>query len=444
MSEPLCRLSVRAGGAPAGTVDLALPRKTHVGLLMPAIVDIVHRGANPPTDVRRWRLSRVGGHAVDEWKTLEDNDVRDGELLLLTTADVPEPEWVIDDPCHAVASVADGGNDVATRLAATATCLVAAASSATALAWSGVTTHAIGHLISGVMMAAAAAAGAIVARRTHSHPLPCLTLSVVAVAFSAASGFLAVPAGPSAANFLLAAVAAFSMSILLLRLGRCGTAWLTALATFTAVASAALAVGVVWTLPTAAIGAVLVTASLVMLSCAARLTIAVRGLEPAMPTIDDSAEHDLDQARVASAHRSLTGMVVGSSAAASLGAVLASADGWPRGVIFTAVVGLILLLRARTYIDAARRIASAAGGVTALMSSFAAAVVSTPGQGNWISALAVFAGVGALGSAFGNVTISPVLRRGVDVAEYLALAALVPLACWVVDLYGLVRAANLT
>jgi type VII secretion integral membrane protein EccD len=181
-----------------------------------------------------------------------------------------------------------------------------------------------------------------------------------------------------------------------------------------------------------------------MLSCAARLTIAVRGLEPAMPTIDDSAEHDLDQARVASAHRSLTGMVVGSSAAASLGAVLASADGWPRGVIFTAVVGLILLLRARTYIDAARRIASAAGGVTALMSSFAAAVVSTPGQGNWISALAVFAGVGALGSAFGNVTISPVLRRGVDVAEYLALAALVPLACWVVDLYGLVRAANLT
>jgi len=104
----------------------------------------------------------------------------------------------------------------------------------------------------------------------------------------------------------------------------------------------------------------------------------------------------------------------------------------------------MLLLRARTYIDMTRRIALAAGGLIALTRSFAAAVASAPGQGNWISVLAMGAGVAALGWAFGSATISPVLRRGVDVVEYLALVALVPLACWVIDLYGLVRGASLT
>ncbi|MGX9790060.1 type VII secretion integral membrane protein EccD [Mycobacterium sp. MMS18-G62] len=441
MSEPLCRLSVQAEGGQHSTVDLALPRTTHVGLLMPVIVDFVHLGAGPPVDVRRWRLSRVGGHALDEWTTLDDNDIRDGELLLLTTVDAPEPEWVVDDPCRVVAGIADGGNAPAMRLTATAACLCVAVISATALAWSGVTTHATSHLIAGVVIAVAAAAGAIVVRRAYPDPLPCVALSVVAVVFAAASGFLAVPAGPSAANFLLAAVAGFPMSILLLRLSCCGTTSLTALAAFSALVSAALAIGVVWSLPAAAIGAVLVTVSLAMLCTAARLTIAASSLAP---SIDDGAEHVVSAARAASAHRTLTGMIIGSSTAASLGCVLAAADGWPRGVLFTAVVGLMLLLRVRTYVDTTRRIATIAGGLISLAGSFAAAIASAPGQANWIVAIAMGLGAGALAWVFGGVTTSPGLRRGVDVTEYLALAALVPLVCWVIDLYGLIRGASLT
>jgi hypothetical protein len=36
------------------------------------------------------------------------------------------------------------------------------------------------------------------------------------------------------------------------------------------------------------------------------------------------------------------------------------------------------------------------------------------------------------------------VRRSVEVVEYLSLAAVLPLACWVVGLYGLVRGLSLS
>ena len=80
------------------------------------------------------------------------------------------------------------------------------------------------------VMASAAAVAAVVLRRTHRDPLPCLVLAISAVVFTAVGGFLAVPAGPSAANLCLAAAAAMTASIVLLRVTDCGTACLTALA----------------------------------------------------------------------------------------------------------------------------------------------------------------------------------------------------------------------
>jgi hypothetical protein len=39
---------------------------------------------------------------------------------------------------------------------------------------------------------------------------------------------------------------------------------------------------------------------------------------------------------------------------------------------------------------------------------------------------------------------SPVLRRGVELSEYLALVAMAPLTCWICGFYGAVRALNPT
>jgi type VII secretion integral membrane protein EccD len=440
VSDSLCRLTVQSGEDDGSlAVDLALPRNADVGLLMPAIVDLVHR--DTPEAVRRWRLSRIGGPSFDESMTLGDNDVRDGEVLLLTAIEPPAPQWVGRDPCHAVAHGDTGNHAQALRIIAIVACLCAAGIGAAALAWSGMNARSAAHMITGSLLAAAAVVGAIVARRAQHDALPCVALSVIAVVYTAVAGFLAVPAGPSAANGLLAAAASLSITTLLRRLTGCGTVCLTAIASTTALTAATALVCVVWTLPAEAAGAALAILSLGVLGVAARVSIMVAGLAPAQSTVDD--------AQVALAHQTLTGLVIGSSTSVALGSALVALGGlekagsWPSAAVFIAVVGLVLLLRARTHSDMSRRIALAAGGMVSAAAAFAAIVVSAPAQAHWMTMLAAAAGAGALGWFFG-LTVSPVVRRAIEVLEYLALAAVLPLACWAVGLFELVRGLSLT
>ena len=91
-------------------VDLALPTRTQVALLIPSIVDIVHRDGLWPTDAaaRGWRLSHVGGPSLDESMTLSESDVRDGELLLLSATAIPAAEPVVTELAEAVANTSPG------------------------------------------------------------------------------------------------------------------------------------------------------------------------------------------------------------------------------------------------------------------------------------------------------------------------------------------------
>jgi type VII secretion integral membrane protein EccD len=446
LPDSLCRLSIQHG---PHTVDLALPRETPVGVLLPSIVDLVQRGGVAVDEGRQWHLSRVGQTRLDSASSLHDNAIRDGELLLLTTTATPAPQWIEDDPWHAVIDTADTGR-TPTRVTATAACLCAAVLGATALVWSGIVTHATGHVITGGTIASAAAIGAVAMRRAHPDPILCITLSVIAVVFAAAAGFLAVPVGPSTANSLLAAAVACSISILLLRVTRCGAVCLTALATFTALTSAASACGVAWTLPVATTGAALSALSLGALGVSARLSIAAAGLAPVMPSSDDRADDGSasETPRAVTAHHTLTGLVIGSAGAAALGAALVAWDCvddgrmWPKGAVFAVVVGLAMVLRARTHIDMCRRTALFVGGTTATAAGVALVVVSVPGQANWVCLIATAVGLSMLGAGFG-ATVNPLVRRTVEVSEYLALAAVVPLACWVGGLYGLIRGVSL-
>jgi type VII secretion integral membrane protein EccD len=445
MPDPLCRLSVAAG---PHTVDLALPREAPVGLLLPSIVDLVHRGTVAADEGRQWHLSRVGQQRLDEATSLHDNAIRDGELLLLTTTATPAPVWIQDDPWHAVIDTADTGR-TPTRVTATAACLSAAVLGATALAWSGVVTQATGHVITGGVIAAAAAIGAVAIGRAHPDPILCVTLSIVAVVFAAVAGFLAVPDGPSTANSLLAAAVACSTAVLLLRVTRCGAICLTALATFTALTSAASACGVAWRLPVSTTGAALSVLALGALGAGARLSIALAGLAPTMPGSDPGAEDPtVETRRAVTAHHSLTGLVIGSASAAALGALVVVSScvhngrHWPTCAVFAAVIGQVLLLRARTHIDMRRRLALVIVGTAATAAGAALVVISAPEHANWVCLLAIAVGLSMLGTPFG-ATVGPLARRAIEVLEYLALAAVVPLACWVSGLYGLVRGLSL-
>lgn len=418
-----------------------------IGLLLPSIVDLVHCGAVAADDARDWQLSRVGHARLDAATSLHDNAIHDGELLLLATAPTPAPAWIEADAWHTLIDTADTGC-APTRAAATVAFVCVAVLGAAALTWSAVVSHASGHILTAGALATASAIGSVAIRRAHPDPILCVALSTSAVVFAAAGGFLALPPEPSAASSLLGAAVACPTSVLLLRVTGCGAVCLTALAAFTGLTSASLACGVGWTLPVFTVGAALSVLALAALGMAARLSIAAAGLAPVMPNQRSHEEDSSDQTpRAGAAHRTLTGLVIGSAGAATLGTTLVAWSGfrdgrcWP-SVAFAVAVGVVMLLRARTHVDM-RRTALVAGGMTATAAGVGLVVVSAPGQANWVCLLLVASvGVSVLGSQL-RATVNPLARRAVDVLEYLALAAVVPLACWVGGLYELIRGLGL-
>ena len=119
-------------------------------------------------------------------------------------------------------------------------------------------------------------------------------------------------------------------------------------------------------------GAALVSVSFATLAFAPRLSMVLSGTAP------DAAPN------VELCHRILTGLVVGSSIGAALGATsvaigeIRDTGSALRATAFAAIVALVLLLRVRAHIDPTRRIGLAAAAVLTGAAGFAAAVISYP------------------------------------------------------------------
>ncbi|MER5874076.1 type VII secretion integral membrane protein EccD, partial [Streptomyces sp. NPDC002044] len=98
----LCRLTVRA---PARTVDLAVPADVPVADLLPAVLgyagdDLEEAGI----DHGGWVLQRLGSEPLDEERTLESLDLRDGETLYLRPRTEALPEVHLDDLVDGIAT----------------------------------------------------------------------------------------------------------------------------------------------------------------------------------------------------------------------------------------------------------------------------------------------------------------------------------------------------
>ena len=437
MPDSLCRLAVHHG---SHTIDLAVPATVHLGQLLPAIVDVVHDDADTVAAGGRWRLRDSSGHLLEESLTLPQNRVHDGDLLWLTTDATPPLRHADRDTGQLLADVARTG--VTTPYVSVVISVLAAGVGAAALVWSAHSTGEARWPIS-CGVGAAAVAGALLARRAQRPEPVTLACSLIAVLYAAVSGALAVPAGPAAAHALFAAAAACSVSAVLLRFGCC-PALLTAVTTTVSLAGAAAAVGLLWPGLAEAAHAGLATVALVAVGAAPRLAIVLARIGPDLP---DTAP-TLDEASATLAHTTLTGLVAGASAAATLGAVLvahagAAGESSPLGsVVFTAAVSTALLLRARHHVDPQRRATLVLFGMLSLAASFTIAVTATPDHAAWFAVLAVVVSAGAQIPLLG-VTPGPTVQRSADIADYVVLAAVTPLACWAAGVYRAVRESAL-
>jgi type VII secretion integral membrane protein EccD len=454
----LYRITVRAHrSGSSAAADLVLPAEMELGELMPCIVDIVgERIVDRVCGTERWTLSRVDGSPLNESMTLSENGVRDGDLLLLTTETVTYERDFTDMSHYVVDASRPPRRDAgwSRRLAVLAWWWSAGIGGVT-LVWPSHLSQG-NRAVAAAVVTIAAAVAAVIGSRTELEPNVALSFGATAVAFGAIAGYLLVPGGPAPPNFFLAAAISSAISAVLLNVTSRESVSFIAIAAFSSVVAIAGASATVWPVPTATLGAVLAAASLAMLSLAARVSILVTGLSPRMPDASDALSDcapvpviaGVERAR--RGHHTLTGLLAGFSLSAALGAVLIVADRpvddtWVR-FAFAAAMAVALIFRACQQHGAVRRALVLLAGLISATAAFALVVVSNPNHAFWVSLVAVALGAGALcltRVSFGS-RLSPLARRGVEFVDYLALAAVVPMAGWICGVYGLVRGLGLT
>ena len=455
----LFRVTVRAHrlGASAA-VDLALPAEMELGEVMPCIVDLVGRqlGERSLGCTERWTLSRLDGSALEESMTLDENGVRDGDLWLLT-AEAMTYERDFTDMSHYVvdASGSPDHDDSWSRQLGVLAWSWSAVVGAVTLVWPSHLAHG-SRAVAAAIVAVAATVAAVIAGRTELESFATPSFGMTAVAFGALAGYLMVPGGPAPPNFFLAAAICSAISTVLLHVTSQSSTPFIAIATLSSVVAITAASAMVWPVATATLGAVMAAVSLAMLSLAAKVSIFLTRLSPQMPdgsdALDDCAPPPVISGvvRAERGHRVLTGLLAGFSLSAALGTVLTIADRpadntWVR-VAFATAIAVALIFRACQQRGTARRALILVAGLISATAAFALVVASDPKDAFGVCLVAVALGAAALCLTrinFGS-RLSPLARRGVEAVDYLALAAVVPMAGWICGAFGLVRGLSLT
>ncbi|MEH0970357.1 type VII secretion integral membrane protein EccD [Micromonospora sp. CPCC 205546] len=442
--------------APRTRMDLALPSDVPLADLLPTLLryageDLADEGVRHGG----WSLARLGGQPLDGGRTATQLGIRDGEVLYFNPRSATAPEIVFDDVVDAVATATNQRPG----------------------AWQVGTTRSFAVLFA----AAALGAGALAALLTGPPHLPgALAALVVAVALVVSAAVLSRATADSATGSVLGAVGlayAGVGGLLLLAGDRPLTGLaaphvlLGATAVMVCAAVAALAVGD--RLPLF-FGAVAVSAgtgfgALVSLvfdthapAAAAVVAAVAFGAVPALPmaayrlarlpvpsipTGPDDLKSDtesVDGPQVLQlserADEFLTGLlwtvsllVLGAQVVLALHASLPA-------VLLCLVLALLSLLRARPFLGRAQRTPVLFAGTAGLGLTAAA----TFGNGSTTVRLGLILGglvLAAVVSLIYGLTvagkrISPVWGRLLDIVEIMLIIALVPLAFWVVGLYG--------
>jgi type VII secretion integral membrane protein EccD len=448
-------------GAPAGSrrlaihtetarVDVVLSATVAVGCLIPAIVDALAGSGDfdAAQTAVRYQLTTPGGTALEASKTLTELRIRDGTTLNLTRPPTEVVPPVSDDTAEAVSAVVAAVEQRCSRGAAQ---LVGAL---VASCWTGISAvvllrtaldangaHRAGCVGVAATISLLALLAAVVACRVFKEDRAGLTLGLLATGFAALAGLLAVPGGPGAPNALFAAAAAATCAAMV-RVTGCHAVLFDVLACFATTFSAAALVCVVVAKPLPVIGAGLAAISLALIEAAPPMSVMLARLSPETP----SASTDAVRAAAFRAHGRLTSLIAAFSASAALGAVSAVFQMSPVSIVFAAVIGSVMMLRARTHQDVVRAASLVICAAVTLSAAFIACAAGYPQCVLHIAVLATALGLLALYAGFvgSTATISPIGRRGLELVEFSAFATVVPLTCWLCGLFGAVRSMNLS
>lgn len=477
-AEPaLARVSVIGGTT---QFDVGLPAAVPVAALIPDLVALissrtpdVEDADTRPTPIRdHWTLSRVGREPIAPGRTLSEAGVRDGDLLILRSVPARETAVLFDDVIDAVARLGEAQfaswNATAARVMGYVVAVAASALCVLALLrerseheswWPPV--------IAALVTLAYVVAGAVIGRYYLDRTTAAIS-SLCAAPCALATGMMLPPGPFGAAHLTLGCAVTVVVAAMSYRIGAAGPLVNAAVITAALFGTGAAAVQMLWSPGTVRIGALLCAIAILAISYASRITILLARLPlPPVPTagaaIDpaDSAPRPaiegigaigamalpsaaaLEQ-RTRTAGRYLTGLIIGTSSAAVAGIAMVAYPtpnfSW-RATVFATIIAIVLCLRGRSHTDLAQASVLIAAGAVG-WAVVCIEMAFGPGEHTVLAAVAL-GGTAVLALLCGVLApqsdFSPVMRRLVEIFEYLLIAAIVPLLFWILDLYAAVR-----
>lgn len=477
-TEPaLARVSVIGGTT---QFDVGLPAAIPVAALIPDLVSLISSRSPEPEDVEarptpvrdHWTLSRVGREPIAPGRSLAEAGVRDGDLLILRSVPARESAVLFDDVIDAVARL--GGaqftswNAAAARMMGYAVAVGASILMALTLLHQRSTHDDVWPVAVAILVTVAFVVAGAVVGRYYLDRATAAVASLCAVPFALATGMMLPPGDFGAPHLTLACAVTIVVAALSYRISAAGPLINAAVITAGVFGAGAAGAQMLWSPGTVGIGAALCALAVLAISMAPRITILLARLPlPPVPTagaaIDpaDSAPRPTIEGigavgamalpsaaalelRTKTAGRYLTGLVIGTAAAAVCGITMVAYPvagfSW-RCTVFALIIAVVLCLRGRSHTDVAQASMLIAAGATGF-AVVSAEVALGPGDHAVLvaAALAAVAVVALLcGVVAPHSTFSPVMRRLVEIFEYLLIATIVPLMFWILNLYAAVR-----
>ncbi|GAB3413902.1 type VII secretion integral membrane protein EccD [Flindersiella endophytica] len=449
--------------APQRRIDLALPEQVSVAEVLPGLLD--RAGEQLPDEGvpdGGWVLRRGDGKPLTLGRTLGAHRIRDGELLHLVPRRTEWPELEYDDLVDAVAGgssrLGSSWSNWHTRIAGLSLAAVSVLLGLAAVWWSGPPHRPPGwggtpgwSLLAAIVLVVA---GVLLARAAGDSGAGALA-GVLAIPYAAAGGGLLLAGDRPLTG--LGSPHLLTASALVLLFGIVGLVGIVDHAAWFVTAIFAGLFGVLggWlatfeALDSADVAAILGGALLICMPGMAPLALRLgRVPTPLLPRSTADLVRDDPQpprpavyAAVLRADGLLTGMLAASCLTVGICSI-ALADSGSR--VATAYVGLLVvgpLLRARSYPITKQRMllfGAAAIGAGALAVGRLIADRADP-IGLTLPVLALAAALLMLcGLRYSRRLPSPYLGRYAEVLEIVVILAIVPMACWVLGLYGLMR-----
>lgn len=482
-AEPeLSRMTLLVGGM---QLDVGLPSNVGIGAFIDDVIDIANKqlqlqylGTSSGIDATvfdntegRWSLAKLGAPPVELTKSLADADIYDGDVLVLREISGAAAPLLFDD-VDALDGSGRPGTDQPNLwqrnrkyIAYFGVGLAGSLSAALLLHRHSQNIAAgLATLLSGVALLVV---GGVLAHRDHDARTP-LGLSVVATPLVLSGALYVIPDGFGAMSLPMACAMNALASLLALQIGREGRTFHTFVIALSVLGGCTALANVLLAPPSRALGAVLATVSVIVVYMSPRLTIVLSKLPiPRVPTAGEPLDDIETQGgttvegvnaigkqiipteegmivRVKRANQYLSGILAAAAVTAAVGAYLAvdvSNGFFWQGMAFAIAVATVLCLRGRSHHNLTQSATLISSGLAIGLAVMIKCGTYLP---DWeLNALVGLVIVSALAVACGVVAplleFSPVMRRWVELLEYLAIALVFPLCFWIVRLYSFAR-----